>query len=414
MVVGSRTTIPQEVLRLRNLTMKTFEQKSVPFTELKEYKEPLINSAFTQSVWDMLNANGNLFKFHTKDGLHLLEDSKRMHDIEHDMFDFVVLDYVIPPYLVVPYKLGIPYSMIGLSPPLLGRRQTYLSSFVPTPTSFYGDKMNFRQRLINFIHGLYFAYIQRPSNGRAIVSRYAPEKPAKGYTELISEASLFITIRDILFETPRPSSQDVIPMGNLMGRPANQLPDHLAQFMTSSSHGVIVVSFGSWLDDLPDVTLHKMLEAFGNVRQNILWKYNGDIPKCVPANVQIVNWFEQNDVLGHPNVKLLVAHGGLNSLIESVYHSIPLVLLPIGIDQYTNSVLASDRGIAVVLEIGTFTASELTFAMEHVLTENSFTHNVQTMSTIMKEMQQSKVTNPAFWIEHVIKHGHHAVRSQAL
>ena len=413
MVVGSKTTIPKEVLKLQNLTLKTFKQKSAPFTELKEYKEPLINSAFTQSVWDILNANGNLFKFHIRDGLFLLEDSELMQNISGEAFDFVILDYVIPPFLILPYKLGIPYSLIGLSPPLLARRQIYFPSFVPTPTSFYGDNMNFRQRFINFLHVIYFAYIQRPSNGQAIVSKYAPEKPVKGFTELISEASLFITIRDILFEAPRPSSPDVISMGNLMGRPSNPLPKQLEEFMSSSPYGVIVVSFGSWLDDLPSETLEKMLEAFGNVRQNILWKYNGDIPECVPKNVQIVNWFEQNDVLGHPKVKLFIAHGGLNSLIESVYHSIPLVLLPIGVDQYTNSVLAADRGIAVVLEIAKFTTLELTSAIEHVLTETSFAENAKTMSTIMQEMQESKVTNPAFWIEHVIKHGHTTVRSRA-
>ena len=162
MVVGSRTTIPQEVLKLPNLTLKTFQQKSAPFTELKEYKEPLINSAFTQSVWDILNANGNLFRFHTRDGLFLLEDSALMQNISNEGFDFVILDYVIPPFLILPYKLGIPYSLIGLSPPLLARRQTYFPSFVPTPTSFYGDNMNFRQRFINFLHSIYFAYIQRP------------------------------------------------------------------------------------------------------------------------------------------------------------------------------------------------------------------------------------------------------------
>ena len=239
------------------------------------------------------------------------------------------------------------------------------------------------------------------------------KSPAKGFSELISEASLFITIRDVLFETSRPSSPDVIRMGNLMGRPASQLPEQLEEFMTSSPYGVIVVSFGSWLDDLPQDTLEKMLEAFGNVRQNVLWKYNGNVPECIPKNVEIVTWFEQNDVLGHPKVKLFISHGGLNSLIESVYHGVPMALLPIGIDQYTNAALAVDKGIAVVLKIGRLTALELTSAIEQVLVDRSYRNNVKNLSDIMKEMQHSKTTNPSFWIEHVIKHGHLNLRPHA-
>ena len=413
MVTGSGTTIPKEVLKLANLRLETFEQKSVPFTELKEYKEPLINSAYTQSTWDILNANGNLFKFHTIDGLYLLEDTKVLANLSAEGFDFVVLDYVIPSFLILPYKLDIPYSVVGLSPPIISRRMAYFPSFVPTATSFYSDKMTFKQRLVNFLHTIYFAYIQRPGNGRSIISRYVPEKPAKGFSELISEASLFITIRDVLFETPRPSSPDVINMGNLMGRPANQLPEQLEEFMTSSPYGVIVVSFGSWLDDLPRETLEKMLEAFGNVQQNVLWKYNGDVPECVPKNVEIVTWFEQNDALGHPKIKLFIAHGGLNSLIESVYHSVPMVLLPIGIDQYTNAALAEDKGIAVALELGQMTVQKLISAIEQVLFDPSYRNSVKNLSDIMKEMQDSKTTNPSFWIEHVIKHGRTHLRSRA-
>ncbi len=413
MVTGSRTSIPEEVRNLRRLQLETFNQKSRPFTELKEYKQPLIKSAFTESTWDMLSANGNLFRFHIKDGLFLLQDIGTMEKLKRWRFDFAVVDYVVPSFYIVPYQLNLTFAILGLSPPVFLRRMPFLPSYVPTPTSFYSDNMGFKQRLINFAHTLYFAYIQRPWNGKDLVSQFVPEKPVLGFGNLVSQARLFITIRDVLFQTPRPLTPDTVFMGNLMSRPANRLPSLLEDFMTSSQHGIIVVSFGSWLDDLPPQTICKMLEAFRNVKQNILWKYSGNIPGNIPQNVKIVRWFQQNDVLGHPKVRLFVNHGGLNSLIEAVYHRVPMVLFPIGIDQYTNSALAVDKGIAVVLPIGGFTSSDLLNSMNTVLNNTMYNTNINELSVAMKEMIGAKTANPGFWIEHVIKHGSTHVRSRA-
>ncbi len=415
MVTGSRTRLPEEVKILldQGLRLETFVQKSEPFVGLKEYRKPLIDSAFSGSVWDTLQANSNLFMFHIRDGVHLLEDSDFMNKLSKEKMDFVVLDYVVPSYLVLPHKFNMSFAVVGLSPPILSRRMSYLPSYVPTATSFFGDNMTFKQRFFNFLHCLYFAYIQRSWNGRSLVSQLVPEKTPKGFSELVSEASLFVTLRDVLFETPRPKTPDVIHSGNLMGRRPKPLPVELNDFVTSSKHGVIVVSFGSWLDDLPQETLTKMLDVFRNVQQSVLWKYNGKIPSNVPSHVKIVTWFPQNDVLGHPNVRVLLSHGGLNSLIESVFHAVPMVLMPIGIDQFTNAILAEDRGTAVVVPVANFSSQELTIAIEKVLNQNCFKDNVRKLSFMMRELQNSSVSDPGFWIEHVIRHGDAHLRSRA-
>ena len=57
----------------------------------------------------------------------------------------------------------------------------------------------------------------------------------------------------------------------------------------------------------------------------------------LPSNVKIVSWAPQNDVLGHPAVKLFVTQAGINSLYEAIYHAKPVVSVPLIADQPVNA-----------------------------------------------------------------------------
>lgn len=57
----------------------------------------------------------------------------------------------------------------------------------------------------------------------------------------------------------------------------------------------------------------------------------------LPSSVKIVSWAPQNDVLGHPAVKLFVTQAGINSLYEAIYHAKPVVSVPLIADQPVNA-----------------------------------------------------------------------------
>ena len=42
--------------------------------------------------------------------------------------------------------------------------------------------------------------------------------------------------------------------------------------------------------------------------------------KDLPKNVLTSSWVPQQDVLGHPNLKVFVTHGGLGSVMEAIHH----------------------------------------------------------------------------------------------
>lgn len=64
--------------------------------------------------------------------------------------------------------------------------------------------------------------------------------------------------------------------------------------------------------------------------------------------------------LAHSNVKVFISHGGLLSTIETVYHGVPILGIPIFADQKMNIAVAARKGYAVSLPFGELT--ELTFS----------------------------------------------------
>ena len=58
-------------------------------------------------------------------------------------------------------------------------------------------------------------------------------------------------------------------------------------------------------------------------------------------------WSPQHDLLAHPKTALFVTHCGMTGILESVYHSVPMLALPIFGDQPDNAARLVERGLAL-------------------------------------------------------------------
>ena len=122
----------------------------------------------------------------------------------------------------------------------------------------------------------------------------------------------------------------------------------------SGEDGFIIVSFGSVLRGAnmsPEIR-HKFISTFGRLKQRVVWKWEDETKmsqdaEILPANVKLVPWLPQQDLLGHPKARLFVTHGGLFSNQEAVYHGVPLISIPIYSDQFINAQKAQDDGYAI-------------------------------------------------------------------
>ena len=134
----------------------------------------------------------------------------------------------------------------------------------------------------------------------------------------------------------------------------------LEEFVSGSGYeGFIIVSFGSVLRgaNMSPEMRRSFISTFRRLKQRVIWKWedetkmtssaDGDAADVLPANVKLVPWLPQQDLLGHPKARLFITHGGLFSKQEAVYHGVPLISIPIFADQFINAQKAHDDGYAI-------------------------------------------------------------------
>lgn len=95
-----------------------------------------------------------------------------------------------------------------------------------------------------------------------------------------------------------------------------------------------------------------------------------------PDNVMLQKWCPQQDILGHPNVKAFISHGGLLSLEEGIYHRTPMLFLPGFGDQINNAVKARVLGIGERLHWSTLNEDGLRYDSLLMIRNSSITNSL--------------------------------------
>ncbi|XP_029354442.1 UDP-glucuronosyltransferase 2A1-like [Echeneis naucrates] len=192
--------------------------------------------------------------------------------------------------------------------------------------------------------------------------------PEIRYSDLLRGVDIWLMRVDFVFEFPRPTMPNVVYMGGFQCKPAKPLPQHLEEF-------------------------------------KVIWRHKGDRPAALGNNTLLVDWMPQNDLLGHPKVKLFVAHGGTNGVQEAIYHGVPVVGLPLFFDQYDNLLRLTERGAAKMLTIETVDKdNNFLKAVEEVLTEPSYRINMHRLSRLHRDQPMKPLDTALFWIEFVMRH----------
>ena len=101
--------------------------------------------------------------------------------------------------------------------------------------------------------------------------------------------------------------------------------------------------------NLPESKKHIFYSVFGRLEQRVIWKYETNTTDSKPSNVMHMQWCPQQDILGHPNVKLSIMHGGLHGTEEGIYHATPMLHLPGAIDHIGIAARARNLGVAEII-----------------------------------------------------------------
>jgi len=157
-------------------------------------------------------------------------------------------------------------------------------------------------------------------------------------------------------------------------REGKPLPADLQQFMDSATEGVLLVSFGSVLQgsQVPQDKLAALLEAFGRLKEKVLFKWETDTLPGKPANVLLKSFLPQQDLLAHPNLKGFVTHAGYLSFEEALCHQTPMVATPICYDQFANAEEIEKLGIGRSVNFTDITGPKISELLDQVLHDSQF------------------------------------------
>ncbi|XP_013390324.1 UDP-glucuronosyltransferase 2C1 [Lingula anatina] len=379
-----------------------------------------------EEVWRMLQLS-KLQTFQLMQGRMLtyceglLENRALLKSLRDAKFDLYLFDWIeactkiLVDYFNVP---SIMYSNYGLtnSWPVFGTPSPY--AFVPDIGTGFSDKMSFKERLINTIVSILGELIVDPTRHLQVLrDRHFPDFPwgndvGRGFDRV----SLVISANTHYgFDYPRPLMPHIIPISGLVWTPLKPLSSDLQKFVTEADDGVIVVSFGTLIPKYDPKFAEVLANVFSRLSQRVLWRYVGELPPGLGKNVKLLEWLPQNDLLGHPNVKLFVTHCGASSTWETLYHAVPVVAIPLWADQQAHARKLTERAeIGVQLDMNTLDEAALENAIQEVLNNPKYQTNAKRISSIVRDQQNDPQETFLYWVNYVIRHkGSLHLRSQA-
>lgn len=227
-----------------------------------------------------------------------------------------------------------------------------------------------------------------------------------------------------------PLSENVIPVGGLHIKDPKPLPkvcgilgishviitysyipkcllQDLEEFMNSSKKGVVLFSLGShFRSELMTVEKQKMLiDAFGELPDyDFLWKFESNLSGLkLPKNVQIRSWLPLSDALAHPKTKLMFFHGGLLTSQETIWRGVPMVIMPLGLDQHQNLVKTRRLGMAEGINYINLNTADIKSTLLKVIGNANYSINAKKVSQQYRDQKEQPLDRAVWWIEWVLR-----------
>ncbi|XP_033996022.1 UDP-glucuronosyltransferase 2C1-like [Trematomus bernacchii] len=338
----------------------------------------------------------------------ILDDEMVVKSLKDAQYDLVLTDpgiglgVILAKYLKLPLVLNVRWITSGEGHFVIAPSPL---SYIPVPGSGLTGKMTFFQRVKNiFFYGI-IVFQQKVLVGP--VYDEICEKYIEGGCDIISllqEADIWLFRSDFVFEFPRPTMPNIIYIGGFQCKPAQPLPADLEDFVQSAGeHGVIIMTLGTYVNALPKEVANEIASVFAKMPQKVIWRHKGERPSTLGNNTLIVDWMPQKDLLGHPQTKVFVAHGGTNGVQEAIYHGVPVLGIPLFFDQYDNLLRLQHRGAGKIIELADVSRHSFEQGINEVLHHDSYRQNMQRLSHLHRDQPMAPMDQATFWVEYVMR-----------
>ncbi|XP_078531072.1 UDP-glucuronosyltransferase 3A1-like [Lissotriton helveticus] len=341
----------------------------------------------------------------------LLNQSEVFHSLQTEKYDLVVVDSFNPCCFLFVEKLGLPFvsffPSIFADAPKMGIPSP--PSYVPVYQSRLTDHMDFWERIKNVFMYVTSKIVDHQVHRKfdKAIEDHFPEGVRPVLSELYQKTELWIYNIDFSIEFARPLLPNTIYIGGILARPAKPVSQELEEFIaTSGDAGFIVVTLGSMVSYVRrSKLLEEMNAGFALMPQKVIWRYQQSkwpTELKLAQNAKIFDWLPQNDLLGHPKVRLMVTHGGMNSLMESIYHGIPVLGIPLFGDQFDNMVRAVAKKTGIAIPAVELTMKRFAMSMKQLIEDPSYKLAATAQSKIHRSEPLPPGQKLVRWIEHII------------
>uniref|UniRef100_A0A158P8Y4 glucuronosyltransferase n=1 Tax=Angiostrongylus cantonensis TaxID=6313 RepID=A0A158P8Y4_ANGCA len=211
-----------------------------------------------------------------------------------------------------------------------------------------------------------------------------------------------------IFDFARPYMPRVNFVGGLHCRNATALGGALNDFVTAASDedGFVLITTGftaQWAkapQRIKDIYL-SAFKAYPKVQ--FIWQYDGTPFNAVPSNVFTQAWLPQQDLLGHPKCRAHITHGGMNSVIESVWHGVPTIGVPLTVAGHDNLLRISARGAGILIPKAESSAEKLIWALREIR-KNKYKKEMLSFQDMVRDVPYTELAHAAFWVGFIERH----------
>ncbi|XP_033176690.1 UDP-glucuronosyltransferase 2B33 isoform X1 [Bombus impatiens] len=328
-------------------------------------------------------------------------------------FDVYLTEFLfVPATYAFAHRFNVP--IIGLSSlGLVGFNEHALGGLI-LPSHEYtwemedntGTNLSFFKRLCNFVtmwRTIYYIYHEMVPHHQKLAEEYFGPLPP--LLDLLKNVSmLFINQADVM--TPaRPKLANMITFtASHIDKIPKALPKDLQAFLDGATNGFIYFSLGSNAKsaNLPLEIRRMFCDVFAKLPYRVVWKFEEDFPGK-PDNVYIGKWLPQQSILAHPNIKLFIYQGGLQSSEETVHYGVPVLGFAILADQDYQVARMEALGIGKYLEITTLKKDELEDAITELITNKKYKERILYIRNVVRDTPYDPVKNLAWWTEYVVR-----------
>ncbi|XP_047114716.1 UDP-glycosyltransferase UGT5-like isoform X1 [Schistocerca piceifrons] len=281
-------------------------------------------------------------------------------------------------------------------------------SYLPIEFGLSSDHMGFFERLSNAWYLVYSKWFHsryiEVSTDAVVMKHFGDSIPP--LVDIAKNTSMLFMNTNPALTPPRPLVPAVVEIGGIHLKPAGQLPKDIQKFMDEAEHGVIYFTFGSTVktQDLPEPKRKALLEAFAELPQRVVWKWETDKLPGQPPNVLIRKWLPQYEILSHPKMRLFITHGGLMGAIEAITNGVPLLGIPLFGDQPVNVQMFVRRGIGLHLAYREISKKSVLEAVSTILNDPGYKKRTEKLGMAFKDTPMTPQETVVYWSEYVIRH----------